>query len=81
VLRPRIRSDARVEPWYAQNILLYMARPAYDRLVRLHTYRPIEEPGETLAVGIWWNLAGRMQWPGPLSLLKILLSRSLRPIR
>lgn len=81
VLRPRIRSDSRVEPWYAQNILLYLARPAYEQLAHLHAYRPIEEPGELLPWvygGIW---RGRMQWPGPLSLLKILLSHSLRPIR
>lgn len=77
-LRPRIRSDARVEPWYAQNMLLYVARPYYEQLPRMQVYAPIDDPGQLLPWvygGIW---RGRLQWPGPLSVLKILLSNSFR---
>ena len=65
--RPRIRSDARVEPWYAQNILLYMARPAYDQLAHLHTYRPIEEPGELLPWVYGGIGGGACSGPAPLA--------------
>jgi SAM-dependent methyltransferase len=77
-LRPRIRTDARVEPWYAQNMLLYVSRPHYEQLPRLHAYRPIEDPTQLLPWvygGIW---RGRLRWRGPLSVLRIVLSRSLR---
>lgn len=77
-IRPHIRSNADVEPWYQQNMLLYVARDHYEETRHLHAYTPIEDPGQLLPWvygGIW---RGRVKWRGPLSLCKILVSRALR---
>jgi hypothetical protein len=77
-IRPLIRGNVDVEPWYAQNMLLYVARASYEQTPRLHAYTPIEDPGQLLPWvygGIW---RGRVRWRGPLSVFKILLSRTLR---
>jgi hypothetical protein len=77
-LRPRIRSEASVEPWYAQNLLLYVERDYYERSARLRDYPPVNRPDELLPwvyAGIW---RGRVRWRGPLSILKLLLENALR---
>lgn len=77
-VRPQIRSDARVEPWYAQNMLLYVARPYYEQSSRLRAFGPVEDPAQLLPWvygGIW---RGRVRWRGPLSILKILVLDLLR---
>ena len=75
VVRPLIRSDSFVEPWYAQNILLYVSREFYDAAPRLHPYRPLTSPAELLP----WVYAelwrGRMNWRGPLSVFKIVVRK------
>jgi hypothetical protein len=77
-LRPRIRCDERVEPWYAQNMLLYVAREHFERSPLLQAYRPIEDAGQLLpwVYGEIWR--GRTEWRGPLSVLKIVLGRTFR---
>jgi hypothetical protein len=65
-LRPRIYSDARVEPWYAQNMLLYVARPYYEQMPGLHGYRPDRRPRPIIAVGLWRNLAWAFAVAGPV---------------
>ena len=60
-IRPQIRSNVAVEPWYAQNMLLYVARAWYEQARRLHAYTPIEDPGQLLPWvygGIWRGRCG-----------------------
>jgi hypothetical protein len=77
VVRPLIYGNGQVEPWYAQNILLYVSRDLYHRTPHLRAYRPIETPAELLPWvygGIW---QGRIVWRGPLSLLRVILKQAL----
>ncbi|HUB79596.1 MAG TPA: methyltransferase domain-containing protein [Bryobacteraceae bacterium] len=77
-IRSRIRDNAGVEPWYSQNMLLYVARSCYQQTPRLQAYEAVEDPCQLLPWvygGIW---RGRVRWRGPLSVLKILLSRVSR---
>jgi len=77
VVRPLIRDNVRVEPWYAQNILLYVAREYYEGSPQLREYRPLETQAELLPWvygGIW---QGRVNWRGPLSVLRVVLKRAL----
>jgi len=76
-VRPAISWDRRVEPWYRQNMILYVARSYYEGSPRLRWYPPIEDPEELLPWeygGIW---RGRVRWRGPLSVLRILIARAL----
>jgi SAM-dependent methyltransferase len=77
-LRPRVRSDIRVEPWYRQNLLLFVSRPYYRQFPSLCTYQPVKEPSELLPwvyAGLW---RGRVQWRGTLSVARILLGQMFR---
>jgi SAM-dependent methyltransferase len=75
-VRPRIAWDARVEPWYAQNILLYVSRDWLEAEAPLRDYQPIRDPDRLLPwihSEIW---RGRLTWRGCLSLFRIVLARS-----
>lgn len=76
VVRPLVRDNTSVEPWYAQNILLYVAREYYERSLSLRAYQPMENQAELLPWvygGIW---QGRVSWRGPLGLLGVVLKRA-----
>jgi len=78
-VRPRIAFDARVEPWYAQNILLYVSRTFLDDEARLRGCQLINHPDRLLPwihSEIW---RGRLTWRGCLSLCRIVLARGFRP--
>ena len=81
VVRPRVRHNPAVEPWYSQNVLLYMARARYEGSPQLRAYRPVETREELLPWvygGIW---RGRVNWRGPSGVLKVVLNRALAPFR
>ena len=76
-VRPAICWDSRVEPWYRQNLILYVDRTYYEGSRRLRNFLPVESPEELLPWvygGIW---RGRVRWRGPLSLLKVVMARAL----
>src|SRR6185369_17163368 len=68
VVRPRIAWDQAVEPWYAQNTLLYVAEDYYRASPALQEYSVVSDPDGLLPwvhAGIW---RGRVRWRGPLGI-------------
>ncbi len=79
VVRPQVRDNSNVEPWYAQNILLYAARDYYESTPQLRAYQPAKTREELLPWvygGIW---QARVNWRGPLSMLKVVLKQAAAP--
>lgn len=75
VVRPRIAWDARAEPWYAQNMLLYVDRKRYECNPALQGFAPATDSEQLLpwvCAATWRN---RVTWKGPLGLLKLLVKR------
>jgi len=75
IVRPRIAWDDRVEPWYAQNVLLYVNKDYYASHPSLRPFAPITDPAQLLRwvhAGIW---RGRVRWTGPLGILKLMARR------